>query len=121
MIEYNAMLQVETMNVFVFIILSMIVSVAIDVMFGELPTRIHPVVIMGSIISFFKGIFIKIKNRLSGLLLVLSACLCVGAILYVLYFDLFNQWHTVFHILFSNVVSNVFNQHAFKDCSRCKS
>ena len=85
MIEYNAMLQLKTMNVFVFIILSMIVSVAIDVMFGELPTRIHPVVIMGSIISFFKGMFIKIKNRLSGLLLVLSACLCVGAILYVLY------------------------------------
>ena len=108
MIEYNAMLQVETMNVFLFIILSMIVSVAIDVMFGELPTRIHPVVIMGSIISFFKGMFIKIKNRLSGLLLVLSACLCVGAILYVLYL-IFSINGILFFIFFSVMLSATFS------------
>lgn len=108
MIEYNAMLQVETMNVFLFIILSMIVSVAIDVMFGELPTRIHPVVIMGSIISFFKGMFIKIKNRLSGLLLVLSACLCVGVILYVLYL-IFSINGILFFIFFSVMLSATFS------------
>ncbi|WP_295113864.1 cobalamin biosynthesis protein [uncultured Methanobrevibacter sp.] len=61
-------------------------SLAIDVIFGELPGRIHPVVIIGSIINFFKNIFIKIKNKLSGLMLLLSTCIVSSVILYFIYF-----------------------------------
>ena len=72
-------------ELFYFITISLLFSLAIDVLFGELPTRVHPVVIMGSIITFFKNKFIKIKNRLSGLLLVVSAVLSVSIILYIIY------------------------------------
>ena len=49
-------------NLFLFVIFSLVFSIAIDVLYGELPTRIHPVVIIGSIISFFKNVFIKIND-----------------------------------------------------------
>ena len=45
---------INSFNLFLFITLSLILSLAIDLIFGELPTKIHPVVIIGSIISFFK-------------------------------------------------------------------
>lgn len=76
---------INSFNLFLFIVLSLILSLVIDLTFGELPTRIHPVVIIGSIISFFKKILINIKNRLSGLLLVLCVCFVSSVILYVIY------------------------------------
>ncbi len=94
MIEYNKlfndiiftqMTYNNSLNLFLFIILSLLVAIVIDMVFGELPTAIHPVVIMGSIISFFKNVFIKIKNRISGLLLVLFAVFAVSIIVYVFY------------------------------------
>lgn len=66
------------------IILLFLLSLALDVMFGELPGKIHPVVIIGSIISFFKKIFIKIRNRFSGLLLVVSTGFVSGLILFII-------------------------------------
>ena len=76
---------INSFNLFLFITLSLILSLAIDLIFGELPTKIHPVVIIGSIISFFKKIFIGIKSRLSGLLLVLCVCIVASVMLYVFY------------------------------------
>lgn len=55
-------------EVFLFIIISLIISLAIDLIYGELPTKIHPVVIIGKIIDLFKGIFIGMNNKLSGFL-----------------------------------------------------
>ncbi len=55
-------------EVFLFIVVTLIVSLAIDLIFGELPTKIHPVVIIGKIIDIFKSMFISMKNRLSGFL-----------------------------------------------------
>ncbi|SDA56141.1 cobalamin biosynthesis protein [Methanobrevibacter millerae] len=55
-------------EVFLFIVVTLIVSLAIDLIFGELPTKIHPVVIIGKIIEKFKSMFIAMKNRLSGFL-----------------------------------------------------
>ena len=76
---------INSFNLFLFITLSLILSLAIDLIFGELPTKIHPVVIIGSIISFFKKILIGIKSRLSGLILVVCVCIVVSVILYVIY------------------------------------
>ena len=82
MIEYNELIGnilltdangIASVKLFSFIILAFLISFAIDMIFGELPGRIHPVVIMGSIITFFRNRFISIKNRLSGLLVVLCA------------------------------------------------
>ena len=74
-------------EVFLFIIISLIISLAIDLIFGELPTRIHPVVMIGSIINFSKKMFINVKGRLSGLfavvLTMLVSLLAVAAIMII--------------------------------------
>lgn len=94
MIEYNELLNgiifgnandIVSFRLFLFIIFCLVFSLAIDWFYGELPGRIHPVVIIGSIISFFKNIFISIKNRLSGLFLVLCTCLVSSLILFIIY------------------------------------
>jgi adenosylcobinamide-phosphate synthase len=59
----------------------------IDLIYGELPTKIHPVVIIGKIIDFFKNSFIKYRNRWSGffatLLTVVISCLILLAIMMI--------------------------------------
>lgn len=95
MIEYNNLINdiiftqtgnINSLNLFLFIIFSLLFSLAIDVIFGELPGKIHPVVIIGSIINFFRGLFIGFRNRISGILLVLCTCFVSSLILYIIYF-----------------------------------
>lgn len=95
-------------ELFYFIMLALLFSLAIDVILGELPTKIHPVVIIGSIISFFKKIFINIKNKLSGLLLVLATVLVVSIILYIL-FVVFSFNDVLLFILFIILLSSTFS------------
>lgn len=95
-------------ELFYFIVLALLLSVAIDIVFGELPTRIHPVVIMGSIIGFFKNIFIKIRNRISGLHLVLFTSLVIIILLYIIYYICsFNEM--LLFIVFSVLLSSTFS------------
>lgn len=95
-------------ELFYFIILALLLSLAIDVIMGELPTRIHPVVIIGSIIDFFKNIFISIKNRISGFLLVLSTIAAVSIIVYILYYIFsFNDY--LLFIAFTVLLSSTFS------------
>lgn len=95
-------------ELFYFIIIALLLSFAIDVLFGELPARIHPVVIMGSVISFFKNIYIKIRNRISGLLLVLSTVIVISILLYVLYF-IFSLNDIALFVLFVILLSSTFS------------
>lgn len=95
-------------ELFYFIILALVFSLAIDVLFGELPTEIHPVVIIGSIIDFFKDIFIGIENRISGLLLVVSTALSIIIILYILYI-VFTINEYILFISFTILLSSSFS------------
>ena len=93
MIDFNELLVMNVNGIvssemFTFILIAFLASLAIDFIFGELPGRIHPVVIIGSIIDFFKNIFIKIKNKTSGLLVVIGVFVTVSIILYLFYFIL---------------------------------
>ena len=88
MIEYNSiviLMKSSSLTMFCFVVLALILSLAIDIIFGELPTRIHPVVIVGSFIDFFKKAFINVKGRISGLLVVLCVCAVSAIVLYVIY------------------------------------
>lgn len=94
MIEYNYLLNdiiftkidsIVSLKLFLFIILALLLSLVIDIIFGELPTKIHPVVIIGSLINFFKNIFINIKSRISGLFVILGVCIVSSVILYIIY------------------------------------
>lgn len=72
------------LEVYLFILLILIVSLVIDLIYGELPTKIHPVVIIGMIISFFKKNFIQINSRWSGFLTTLFTILSSSLILIIL-------------------------------------
>lgn len=91
MIEYNnvvndiIMLKLSSFDFFVFVVLALLLSLTIDIIFGELPTKIHPVVIIGRLIEYFKRIFINIKNKISGFLVVLCVAIVSGIVLYILY------------------------------------
>ena len=91
MIEYNnlvndiILLKATSITLLCYVVIALILSLAIDIIFGELPTRIHPVVIVGSFIDFFKKAFINVKGRISGLLVVLCVCVVSAIVLYVIY------------------------------------
>ena len=91
--NFNILLSINninsTYNILIFILLSLFSAIFLDIIYGELPTKIHPVVFIGSIISFFKNIFIKIKNKWSGLFLTLSTCI-VSTVLLIILFYLFS-------------------------------
>lgn len=72
------------LEVYLFIILSFILSLAIDLIYGELPTIIHPVVIIGKIIDFFKKIFIKYRNKWSGFFTTILTIFCSCLLLLVI-------------------------------------
>ena len=64
--NFNILLSINsinsTYNILIFILLSLFSAIFLDIIYGELPTKIHPVVFIGSIISFFKNIFINKKQ-----------------------------------------------------------
>ena len=113
MIDYNNIIYIKTnsiisFNIFIFIILALTLSLTFDLIFGELPAKIHPVVVIGNLITFFKNIFIKIRNRMSGLLTVISVSFVSSVILYVIYLiSSFNS--LVLFIVFSILLSSTFS------------
>lgn len=117
MIEFNEIVNgiiqtnvssISSFNLFLFIILALIFSLAIDVLFGELPGRIHPVVIMGSIINFFKKMFIGIRNRSSGFLLVLCSSI-VSSVILLLFYLIFSYNIILLFILFIILLSSFYS------------
>ncbi|MBQ2636294.1 MAG: cobalamin biosynthesis protein [Methanobrevibacter sp.] len=113
MIDFNDLLLtningIVSYKLFLFVILTLLVSLAIDLVFGELPGKIHPVVIIGSIIDFFKKIFIKIKNKTSGLLVVIGVFISVSIILYLIY--LFSSINIILlFIVFTILLSSTYS------------
>jgi adenosylcobinamide-phosphate synthase len=70
------------------------IAVLIDLIFGELPTQIHPVVFIGRIIDFFKLLnekYSNINNRISGALLtiflIILLCLIFAVIIWIFNFN----------------------------------
>ena len=97
-----------TFNILIFILLSLLLAIFIDLIYGELPNSIHPVVLVGSLISFFKNKFIKINNKLSGFLLTLFTCFISSVILLlILYLFSFNL--IIFYLIFSIILSTTFS------------
>ena len=117
MIEYNELINklmftnvndIVSLKLFLFVIFTFLLSLAIDVILGELPGRVHPVVIMGSIINFFKDMFINIRNRLSGVLTVLCAGIVLSILLFVIYF-IFKINIVLLFIVFTILLSSTYS------------
>ena len=113
MIDVNDMIfanlnNINSFNLFIFILFALLLSLAIDLIFGELPTKIHPVVIIGSLINFFKNIFIKYKNIMSGLMVSICVIAVSSVILYIIYFiTSFNI--VLLFIVFGVILSSTFS------------
>ena len=117
MIEYNELINklmftnvndIVSLKLFLFVIFTFLLSLAIDVILGELPGKVHPVVIMGSIINFFKDMFINIRNRLSGVLTVLCAGIVLSILLFVIYF-IFKINIVLLFIVFTILLSSTYS------------
>ena len=96
------------LEVYYFTILSLFISLLIDLFYGELPTKIHPVVMIGKVITFFKDIFIKYKNRLSGLFTTLLTVVCCCALLIVVML-ICSVNDNLFLAIFSILLSSTFS------------
>ena len=96
MIEYNI------------IILTFVLSFLFDITLGELPFSIHPVVITGSLIEFFKKHLIAFKTKVSGLAVVIGVCGVSFVILYILYLISYVSM-ILYLIIFIIILSSTFS------------
>lgn len=104
MIEY---INLMPLNI-IFCIFTLIFSLIVDTIIGELPSKMHPVVIMGSIITFFKKYLIKIKSKISGLLLILTTTCIICFILYL--FNLLYYFNDIiYYIIFILLLSSTYS------------
>ena len=94
--------------IFLFIILSLLLSLFIDLLYGELPTSIHPVVIVGKIIDFYKNILMKYRSRLSGFFLYILVAVTSLLILFIV-MKIAELNSILFFIVFSVVLSSTFS------------
>ena len=60
------------------ILVIIIIAVLIDIILGELPSKIHPVVLMGAVINKLKKLLSKYNNKVSW---------------YNSYYNCFNHFH----------------------------
>ena len=90
------------------ILLTLALSIAIDLIFGELPSKIHPVVFIGKLIDFFKRPIINFNNKFSGLVLTILVSIAyltiLSAILILASFNII-----VFTIIASILLSSTFS------------
>lgn len=86
-------------NILIFILFSLFLAISFDITYGELPTKIHPVVMIGSVISFFKIRFIKITNKWSGLFLTAATCIASSVLVIILvYLSSFNAFIFLYYL-----------------------
>ena len=79
-----------------------IIAIIIDVIFGELPAKIHPVVWIGKVIDFFSEYLLKYRSKISGIILTFLVVMIFTLATYVLlHLTAFNY---ILYILISSVI-----------------
>ncbi len=84
------------------ILIIILIAVAIDILFGELPAKIHPVVLMGRLINIFRNWLSQYNNKLSGIILTTSLL-----IIFILIFFLIIEvsiFNTVLYVAVSAIL-----------------
>ena len=88
-----------------------LLAVVIDIVFGELPSQIHPVVLMGNIIGYFKNLkdrHSSIDCKFAGALLTFFLIIFFsGIFVFIISFFKFN--HTLLIIISSILLSTTFS------------
>lgn len=84
-----------------------LIAIVIDLLFGELPSKIHPVVWMGKMIDTLMNFLIKYKNKTSGITLTLAVIITFTLATYV--FISLSVINNIIYILVSSMIlSTVF-------------
>jgi adenosylcobinamide-phosphate synthase len=79
-----------------------IIAIIIDVIFGELPAKIHPVVWMGKVIDFFREYLINYRSKISGIILTFMAVMIFTLATYVLL--RLSAFNYILYILVSSII-----------------
>lgn len=99
-LDLQKFLLIGYVNAMVFyldLIIIVVIALVLDLVFGELPVKIHPVVWMGNLIDFFKGYLIGYRNKSSGMILTFAVVLIFTLATYVLlYLIAFNYLVYIF-------------------------
>ena len=90
----------------------MIFSLAFDLLIGEFPARIHPVVLVGGIISFFKDRLIKYNSKTAGLFLTICV-IAFGSLIMLVPLLIFRM------VIFNEIMEYVFKLAALLLLSSC--
>ncbi|KZX15288.1 cobalamin biosynthesis protein [Methanobrevibacter curvatus] len=90
-------------------LLILILAIVIDLIFGELPSKLHPVVLIGKLISIFQKSLIKFRNKLSGFILTICVVFAVLCIFYIILFIGFSINFILFIILSVIILSSSFS------------
>ena len=89
------------------LLIIIIIAIIIDVLFGELPAKVHPVVWMGKLIDTFKEYLINYRSKISGIILTFCTVTIFTLATYVLlYMSSFN--YIVYVLLSSLILSTTF-------------
>jgi adenosylcobinamide-phosphate synthase len=108
----------DSMDIQATILVIILISLLIDLSLGELPSRIHPVVLMGKLIDVLTRLLIDYRNKISGIILtlivvitftlatyVLSSLSVINIILYILVSSIILTTTFAIKILFSSASS----------------
>jgi adenosylcobinamide-phosphate synthase len=87
---------------FMYLLPIILIAIIIDVIFGELPAKIHPVVWIGKLIDFFKGYLINYRSKNSGIILTLILVAIFTLATYVLLYLL--AFNYLIYIFISSVI-----------------
>ena len=79
-----------------------IIAIVIDVIFGELPAKIHPVVWMGKLIDFLSGYLINYRSKISGIILTFLVVIIFTLATYVLL--RLSAFNYILYILISSII-----------------
>lgn len=79
-----------------------IIAIIIDIIFGELPAKIHPVVWMGKLTDITKGYLINYRSKISGIILTLISISLFTLATYVLLSLL--AFNYIIYILISAII-----------------
>ena len=79
-----------------------IIALIIDLLFGEFPTQIHPVVWMGKLIALLKSLLINYRNKISGIILTILMAFIFTLATYVLLS--FSTINYIIYIFLSSII-----------------
>lgn len=90
------------------ILFIIITAVLIDILFGEPPTKIHPVVLMGNIIDYFKKLLVPFNSKWTGILLTFLTIIIFVLITYI-FLEISKINVLIYLIVGSIILSSIFS------------